>query len=433
MADPLLIKMDNLVDFINSVLLNNTNEKKEKKSIDDTASTTTQTHTIDTQIFKKKKNKCNGISNCSYIKRIMTALSYYNKVSINEHQDFIEFFDKNYSFLFLEDYIHFMCVHKNNTKAMQYKTCSSVNNCTATTRHYRNRERDDIKNENSDVSKNMYIDLFDNMHFYVNHIEEIGLRITINNNDKYENSYSQLRDKTIATIQKEIEMAKKKCGLFDRLDNTKNSKFNIMDINYNHTSLNKTDNDEKEERNNTLHSIGHKHKQTKNSKAKTFVEHMAEHISVDFEEKTMDKLNEYLLSEEYDTDCIENDVNIYDSDKTCNLLSVLDNNINYIQTIKRFIQYCMISVEDAFSTGFVFWYWKHWKNVNENTIKQRRHELLGENTDFGGYSIRELFVEKYFGSLKQEVLESRFISLKQFNEKIIRKGDAYYRTNKCRQ
>eukprot|EP01084_Bolivina_argentea_P259938 438824_1 len=60
------------------------------------------------------QEKCNGYIDCSFIKRIMTTLSYYNQVSSNEPQKFIDFCDKYYSKQYLEDYIHFICVHKND-------------------------------------------------------------------------------------------------------------------------------------------------------------------------------------------------------------------------------------------------------------------------------------------------------------------------------
>eukprot|EP01084_Bolivina_argentea_P001365 2517_1 len=191
---------------------------------------------INTNVFQNIDRKCNGYNDCCYIKRIMTALSYYNRVSSEQPQIFIDFCDKYYAKKYLEDYIHFICIHKNDINKGKIKNtkCSSVTGCLSTTRHYRDRAND-VKKDNVDTPR-MYLDVFDSLHFYIYHMEECGLRVSIskhNNNDdikKNNNDDSNFKDEVIAAIQKEIEDKKLKCGLFKRLDNTKNSKFNIMQI-----------------------------------------------------------------------------------------------------------------------------------------------------------------------------------------------------------
>eukprot|EP01084_Bolivina_argentea_P062312 113934_1 len=82
-------------------------------------------HKIDTSIFQNNDNKCNGINDCSSVKRIMTALSYYNETSSQRPNDFITICDEYYSKNYLQDYIHFICVHKNDINKDQSKkeTC----------------------------------------------------------------------------------------------------------------------------------------------------------------------------------------------------------------------------------------------------------------------------------------------------------------------
>ncbi len=85
-----------------------------------------------------KQQKCNDYT-CSYLNRIKASLSYYNQISLNEPQKFIDFCDKYYSKQYLEDYIHVITVHKNdiNKVEMENTKCSSVADCLSTTRHYR--------------------------------------------------------------------------------------------------------------------------------------------------------------------------------------------------------------------------------------------------------------------------------------------------------
>eukprot|EP01084_Bolivina_argentea_P195650 335581_1 len=73
-----------------------------------------QHHTINTSIFQNNDTKCNGYNDCSYINRIMTALSYYQQLSSTQPQKFIDFCDTYYSKQYLPDYIHSMCIHKND-------------------------------------------------------------------------------------------------------------------------------------------------------------------------------------------------------------------------------------------------------------------------------------------------------------------------------
>ncbi len=189
----------------------------------------------DTNIFDANDIKCNGYNDCSCIKRIMTALSYYHKVSSSqEPQKFIEFCDKNYSKQYLDDYIHVRTVHQNdiNKHEMENTTCTMVSSCVSTTRHYRDRSGKD--NNNDDEAAHFCIDVFDSLHFFIYHMEECGLRVLVNDDIlkgiENNNDYTNCKDKVIQFIQKEIEKRQEKCGVFKRLDNTKNSKFNIVQV-----------------------------------------------------------------------------------------------------------------------------------------------------------------------------------------------------------
>eukprot|EP01084_Bolivina_argentea_P264184 447415_1 len=166
----------------------------------------THKHSIDTSIFQIDEARCNGYNACSCIERIMTTLSYHKQISSQQPQTFIDFCDKYYSKQYLSDYIHLICVHKNdiNKFEMENKTCSSINACLSTTRHYRDRA------VNDNAISHLYLDIFDSLHFYIYHLKECGLRISINTDDikdidNDDNDYINCKDKIVAAIQKEIE------------------------------------------------------------------------------------------------------------------------------------------------------------------------------------------------------------------------------------
>eukprot|EP01084_Bolivina_argentea_P291449 500914_1 len=393
--------------------------------------------------------KCDGSDTCQAIQRLIPALSYYHQVS-DRPSKFIDYCNKHYSKQYLEDYIHFISLHKNNRHEIQQNTkhrqCSNVNSCTSTLRHYRDRERIRIENKNDQVS-HMCIDIFDNLHFYIYHMEETGLRLSMNkiddHKDDFHNDDSKLKDEKIAAIQKEIEIKQKKCGEFKRLDGTKNSKFNILKFNYDTGDIIKQ---HKQSIWKKAQNAMNKHLKNENNKnadedqtEETFIDELIHHInSLGVDEKIVNGLKEYLYLEEYDTESIQNDIDIYIKEKHCNLLEVMGNNVDYIEMMKHFVKTVTVS-SVAFSTGFVFWYWNYYKNINQDAIKYKQipwgasnEAVSSQNHDFGGHSLRDLYVEKYFKSLKQEILQSNLITLNLFKENVIEKCNQYFDTQKCK-
>eukprot|EP01084_Bolivina_argentea_P113055 201583_1 len=126
------------------------------------------------------------------------------------------------------------------------------------------------------------------------------------------------------------------------------------------------------------------------------------------------KLNKYSKN--------ENDINICDDEKNSNLLEATRYNLNCIAVIKNHMKMHNIA-STAFSTGFVFWYWPYYKSINDNEI--RKHQGWFGANNFGGFGVEELFVNKLYDSVKEEVLNSKLITVTQFNQQVIVKGNAY--------
>ena len=208
---------------------------------------------IDLKIFKDKKEECHGVGDCDHLLRIIAALKYYE---LNGKDEFIEFCVKNYSSQSLEDYIHFICAHRNDLNEIANHNdfkCDNINHCQRTLRHFRERN-DDKESAEYDL---FYVQYFDTIHFCLYHLEQFGLRVSINNNnnnndDDMDNKqddgdYLNCVDKQIGKIQKEIKSKIAKCNIYsNRLDNTKNNKFNIMVNNKNKNKLNENSKNNKE-------------------------------------------------------------------------------------------------------------------------------------------------------------------------------------------
>lgn len=84
---------------------------------------------------------------------------------------------------------------------------------------------------------------------------------------------------------------------------------------------------------------------------------------------------------------------------------------------------------NAFETGYIFLYWDYFKTTPEaiermnGKYQQDRHN---------GHSGSELFVSALYKNLKEEILESRFVWLREWNGKVVLKGKEYYKTEKVK-
>eukprot|EP00483_Globobulimina_turgida_P010624 UN10645 len=152
---------------------------------------------IDFKIFKTDTTKCNIddnedeiVKNCDHLLRIAYCLRYYQLLcqkesDLNAQQILIEFCSDSY-LMCLSDYIHLMTKHSETEtlnkisydlqKCHNMEICANMNDCKWTKRHYRNRE--DEKNNNN----HFYLNIFDTIHFYIFHLESLGLRVIINEN-----------------------------------------------------------------------------------------------------------------------------------------------------------------------------------------------------------------------------------------------------------
>ena len=141
----------------------------------------------------------------------------------------------------------------------------------------------------------------------------------------------------------------------------------------------------------------------------------------------------FISKESYDSDAIREDIDDFD-DNNCNLL-VNTNNTKYIESIKQFIKNDDI-LSNSFSTGICFWYHPYYKNIDEQKYKKDAaiQDIYGYNiynmNDFSGHSICDLFVCKYFDSIKEEVLNSKYINIAEWNQFVINKANHYINTGK---
>eukprot|EP01084_Bolivina_argentea_P253400 425621_1 len=88
-------------------------------------------------------------------------------------------------------------------------------------------------------------------------------------------------------------------------------------------------------------------------------------------------------------------------------------------------------MSDIFDGGICFLYHRFYQHLGDTGINSERIAAADEN-NFGGYSIQDLFVQPCYGSLKEELLSSKCIDIKQCKS-IIEKAQSLLQTEKCKR
>eukprot|EP01084_Bolivina_argentea_P288351 494886_1 len=363
------------------------------------------------------------ITRCTCLRRIIYSLQYYQLLQSSKSNGkdlFIQFCKTKYLSQCVDDYIHFICKHSNigtinkitidaeNNHDLQ--RCQVIKSCCQTQRHFRNRsiEKHNINNE----KYNFYIDMFDGLHFYLFHLTDFALRVDIKhvnhqiyNEDNKDDDifYLNCIDKNIHYISQQIEFKRQQYQqYFHRLEYVNESKFVIQQFN------------------------------AKEGLQDTFLDSMFQYMATSdvIDSKNLNELWEYVFFEEFDTDSIEMD--IFSDQADCNLLYELNNNIRYVFHIVQFSKFYNVS-NNAFQTGFSFAYHSFYNFKDSQTMLEFEIEQPYDNqNDFGGLAFNELYVSCHYHSIKEEALNSKYISMGQFNQNIVDKSNYFMETAKCK-
>eukprot|EP01084_Bolivina_argentea_P159067 277051_1 len=384
-----------------------------------------QKQLLDEEIFhqqQKQESKCSkdtntdAVQNCQHLVRIAHSIKYFQ---ILPKQLFIQFVVTSYP-MCLDDYIHFMSMHSDTHsvgnilthlwKNHEFKKCENIKECKLTQQHFRDRQND----ENHEY--HFYIELFNTLHFFIEHFNTIRSLALQSAKIKEESNCIMQKDVQLKrTLLTDVFSTHRK--ITERINKMK-SRFNIAINQYTlPTELSK----------NTEESQN------------TFIDDMFIYLQQNNIDNTeLNKLKQYLDEEEFCTDSIMFD---YINESMHVIDPNMTNNTQYIECmmcIKSFINHHLKSkhmFDGMFSTGFVLFYWK-WYEQHIDDIEMFKQEQSGalrtNENDFGGYSIRDLFVSKHYSSLKSEALNSGYISICVLNKKVFSKAKQYMNTNKVR-
>eukprot|EP01084_Bolivina_argentea_P122799 217611_1 len=130
---------------------------------------------------------CISIDHCLCIQRMIAALHYYEKWNGDNYKhDLVEYCEQTYEQFMVDDYNHILIHHEcdiellHNYIKTNFESLLScdINTCKMYQRYNRDREKYSKWNDINDQNIMFYRDLLDQMHYYLLHIFETGLRIT---------------------------------------------------------------------------------------------------------------------------------------------------------------------------------------------------------------------------------------------------------------
>ena len=199
----------------------------------------------------------NTYDNCIVIKRLLTTLSYYTHLDIdnNTNHQFIfnNFMDIVYKYKMYDDFYHFTKYHQNEIESImdlaiklyQLSECD-ITICIYSDRHFKinNSEQYNKDNNNDDMKYfDIYKEMMDSLHFYLFHLITSGLRLSFKK-DSYEDDNkikeketetdtSLYFDESFSRISNVIEHCREKTKRFTRLSGDKFNASAVYDVNFN--------------------------------------------------------------------------------------------------------------------------------------------------------------------------------------------------------
>eukprot|EP01084_Bolivina_argentea_P034317 63511_1 len=336
-----------------------------------------------------KQCETNDVTKCSCVDRMLTGLAYYQQCGQDTEQ-LIPLIKKEWQH-FLDDNVHITTAHgdqlyklyqlyvdKYDEKPCDIQLCKCVN------RNYRTyRDTDSGKHDFCQM-------ILDAMHCYINHTFESGLRVPPERNED---------EIKTAVENSDIEFNQNRFhNVFERIDST--NKFTLKTGFLNDTKISRTP-----------------------------IDDLCKFV---FNGKT----NEFLASEEYDTESVLEDIIGCSSVQSSNILQQTQN-----ETVRRTISdymrcYKLNSI--SFSAGFVFWYWPYYgKDENQTSIQSNLVTWMNAD-DFGGYTRQELYIARgKYADFKSEILGYEtnaivHVTMDQYNE-MLGSAEQYMETTYCKK
>ena len=138
----------------------------------------------------------------------------------------------------------------------------------------------------------------------------------------------------------------------------------------------------------------------------------------------------FVEKHDVDTDCIEDEVDIFNDEKESNLYRILMKHNEAMNAVRNFVRHYRV-MNKSFATGFPLFYWKWYRTATEKRVQGNL--LLSSFMNLRGHSVDELSVDQHFDNLKEEVLATGLIGPEKFEKLVVQKAADYMKTAKCRK
>ena len=184
-------------------------------------------------VFTQSGQKCttdpNIIDGCDALRRLITAMEYYQQLDIlnnqNDRETFHQFIMNIYQIQLLDDFNHLKYRHRDDMDEIYLMlghkriTCDDMENCDKSMRHNRRgyiNDQENIQIEDEVIA--FYASTYDTIHFYLNHLFDAELRVIsskIDTDDKDESDdESESTDGAFTTI---LQRRKDATDMFNRI------------------------------------------------------------------------------------------------------------------------------------------------------------------------------------------------------------------------
>eukprot|EP01084_Bolivina_argentea_P221203 374706_1 len=352
------------------------------------------------RICNKFDNNASLIDNCECLRRLSVAMKYFRLViDDDENKETVIRFCQNVykNKNLLHDYYHVIKQHNDDLTQIhtelitnyEFDSCS-INQCHNVKRYYVKKVLEETVKENDEMYQ-FYVDLFDQLHYFIYHLYDVGLRVEIMENKQQHADHDEeisLSDDSDQILRETINIIQQK------------RKVNTYDVNRFSIEHNKF----------TMPVNTYNKVNRVNGVANTFLEEMQQYII----DENPNTLMQFLHQNEYDTDALENDLDDAISDSS-NIINYVNNPI-CIEIIKNYI-HCIKLRSTSFSTGIHFIYW----------------DDKDEQIYFDPFDYSLLKTAPFYSSLKQEILESGYVSISNWTNKIVFKSKLHQETDKVKK
>ena len=290
----------------------------------DKAAQTIINQVSDLSIFDDKQqaisdSKCDSPSSylsCINVKRLLFTLKYYQTLQVPNNKNGKEIFNNfvinNYKYKIYDDFNHFTKYHQPQLEDVKQYAINNynlafcdLNECKYADRHYKvdeNRFNNINNDDEHDMISEVYIETMDSFHFYLMHLYQSSLRIisnTTKTEEKQNNNNDPYFDPELHRFSQEIKTSRSITKRFNRL-NVTNNKYNIFIANGNQQQqtyeLNDIDDD---------------------IKIDCYLDYVFKKLSSNV--IVTKSIQNFINDQEYDTESVDFDLNIFDVDSISNI------------------------------------------------------------------------------------------------------------------